>query len=362
MTYRDTLSRSAKDSRVLPPRGAAYGFTLVELLVVIAIIGILIALLLPAVQSAREAARRSQCVNNLKQMGLAIHNYHDTRGHLPPMRIEDHQATWSMLILPYMEEGAAASQWDNCLGCFYDQPHATRTSIIPGYYCPSQQHDILLLRRIPNDSMHGHPRRDPETGDMYAGSISDYRAVSGSTCPRTVRNPVTGRNVTMTFGDFAGNSGMFVDGAMPQARRPIVYKSDAGNNGRQVKSFRAVTGLKHITDGTSKTLMVGEVSLSLALNAQAYNGDSLPGWPIGTGQNNDDNGVGAKGFCEDCTSEDGDNGFGAGHPGICNFVLCDASVQTISTDTSLTVMGNMATRNGEEVYDLQAGTGQSCFP
>jgi len=79
-------------------------FTLVELLVVIAIIGILVALLLPAIQAAREAARRSQCMNNLKQIGLATHGFHDSRKALPPFRVMDHQQTWLVLILPYLEE------------------------------------------------------------------------------------------------------------------------------------------------------------------------------------------------------------------------------------------------------------------
>src|SRR5882724_1366526 len=84
-------------------RGSA--FTLVELLVVIAIIGILVALLLPAIQAAREAARRSQCQNNLKQIGLAITNYESATKTLPPGAFLGEGSAWSAFILPYLEEG-----------------------------------------------------------------------------------------------------------------------------------------------------------------------------------------------------------------------------------------------------------------
>ena len=91
--------------RLGPYRLGREGFTLVELLVVIAIIGVLVAMLLPAVQAAREAARRASCQNNLRQVGLALHNYHDQFGILPPRRIVSPLHNWVTLILPQFEQG-----------------------------------------------------------------------------------------------------------------------------------------------------------------------------------------------------------------------------------------------------------------
>ncbi len=111
-------------------------FTLVELLVVIAIIGILVALLLPAVQAAREAARRAQCINNMKQVGIAMHLYHDAEKTLPGGAISCCFGTWANELLPYLEEGNLASTW---AGGTYtsaaNQPLMARR--IAAYTCPS---------------------------------------------------------------------------------------------------------------------------------------------------------------------------------------------------------------------------------
>ena len=89
------------------------GFTLIELLVVIAIIAVLISLLLPAVQSAREAARRAQCINNMKQIGLAMHNYESTHGSFAPGKKGCCWGTWPVFILPYLEAGNTFNAWNN---------------------------------------------------------------------------------------------------------------------------------------------------------------------------------------------------------------------------------------------------------
>lgn len=156
------------------------GFTLVELLVVIAIIGILVALLLPAIQAAREAARRTQCNNNLKQIGIALQNYHDTYKTFPPVAVfgkygrypdvppnpspaPAYNHTWCLMILPFMEQQPLYDSVDKNLRV-WDQP--IRSTVVPAFLCPSDDgfgerpsdtHGIAVTHYVASEGYHWWP-------------------------------------------------------------------------------------------------------------------------------------------------------------------------------------------------------------
>src|SRR6476646_10057841 len=134
-------------------RIARTGFTLVELLVVIAIIGILVAFLLPAVQAAREASRRSQCQNNLKQIGLAVQNHDDAKRVFPMgrNRIDQKAVSWAFFLLPYMEETAIYNSWNPNVEVFQDPNNATMRTPIESYACPSRRR-AAADRNFDNDN------------------------------------------------------------------------------------------------------------------------------------------------------------------------------------------------------------------
>jgi prepilin-type N-terminal cleavage/methylation domain-containing protein len=179
-----SISKRAGSSRFGAAGGAPrVGFTLVELLVVIAIIGILIALLLPAVQAAREAARRTQCNNNLKQIGLALHNYHDSHKTFPPDAVwgafvaaaptaqqNPYHTTWLLAILPYLEQQPLYDTVDFELP-MYGQP-VTSTQL-GALQCPSDdQLDLVALGGVRHELgwVHGvHPSVGGHVGPVLPG-------------------------------------------------------------------------------------------------------------------------------------------------------------------------------------------------
>ncbi len=155
----------------MPRRISRRGFTLIELLVVIAIISTLIGMLLPAVQKAREAASRASCANNIKQLGLAMHNYENAQSRLPPTRTGLAMSTWSVLILPQMEQDNLYRTW-NLSQIYYYQSTTARLSPVKSYFCPSRR----TAAETQAGTISGDVPSDPAWGILghVPGAMSDY--------------------------------------------------------------------------------------------------------------------------------------------------------------------------------------------
>jgi prepilin-type N-terminal cleavage/methylation domain-containing protein/prepilin-type processing-associated H-X9-DG protein len=282
------------------------GFTLVELLVVIAIIGVLVALLLPAVQAAREAARRMSCTNNLKQLGIATQAHHDAYKTLPHAgahwlytptftnlipQVKDKQfGSVFYQLLPYMELQAIFEGSNATANTEVAKSAAVAGSIVPPLFCPS--------------------RRSPQ----FFNSNYTQWVGSGQSSAYTLKAPYNLGSVKAAGTDYAASN--FIN------RGAIVHFEPA------TSGAISLIGLQHIVDGTSVTILYGEKRLNIrSLNAGTQNDDN-EGWSAGW----DDDGMRHTGRkpLPDHPTAGGDNRFGSAHSSSFNVVMCDGSVKTFS--------------------------------
>lgn len=293
------------------------GFTLIELLVVIAIIAILIGLLLPAVQKIREAANRMKCSNNLKQIGLASHNFHDTYQFLPPAFIGDNSeglngwATWGALLLPYIEQTAQYNLWD-VRYLASEQPLAAVQTQVNIYACPSRPVPVLSV---------GDFRPEGASLTDYAASFGTHAAYTSSTGAIIPNQP-------------------FV--AIDSAGRP--YLTQWGGQ----------TNFASITDGTSNTSMFGEKSI----RPNSLRGKNEDRSVFGGNRNNTRRMMGISNVNGDArpllppnnqTLPFANSSFGGPHTGVTNFVFVDGSVRSLRTSTDINVLTAIVTRAGGEL-------------
>jgi prepilin-type N-terminal cleavage/methylation domain-containing protein len=299
-------------------RRARLGFTLVELLVVIAIIGVLVALLLPAVQAAREAARRMKCQNHLKQIGLGLHNYHDTMGALPSGGAGTRSTAASndgmgfhVAILPYVEQGALALRFDLTKPYNATPNKALGALRVPFYLCPT--------------------------------AINLYTENSGENSP-------TGEKGWTTH--YHGNMG---PNDLTNKRYEIKPSSNGGQSLQGVLGCDSKVRLAEITDGTSNTFMVGETSWTRG-NPQGFP-VGYRVWHRGCNTNNAlacgscrnvANGLGTVWSGGGSTAAYNNFSFGGIHPSATNFLFCDASTRSISNEIPLGVLMATASRDGGE--------------
>jgi prepilin-type N-terminal cleavage/methylation domain-containing protein/prepilin-type processing-associated H-X9-DG protein len=304
--------------------GQPRGFTLVELLVVIAIIGILVALLLPAIQAAREAARRTQCVNTLKQWGLSMQMYHDVKKRLPYGCTFTPRQSWVMHVWPYIEETSLAEA-NNIKVDFWVPPVTIEYTLeglgckyVPLYYCPSDQQGV------------------DQFDDRYSRRRGNYVVNWGVTeFARVVRDK-----------DLQGIA-------------PFSHIDGRTSTPRKV-SFN------DITDGTAKTLMMSEYLMAHSPKDNDWRGDiqnnegvfrfhtmDTPNSSVadvvanGWFQNTGDPAMPAVAGAFDRQR----NASRSRHPGGVNALLCDGSVDFYSNDIALNAWKALGTMNGEETID-----------
>jgi prepilin-type N-terminal cleavage/methylation domain-containing protein/prepilin-type processing-associated H-X9-DG protein len=350
------------------------GFTLIELLVVIAIIAVLIALLLPAVQAAREAARRSQCVNNLKQLALAVQNYHDTDTALPPhgANVQTNMNDFSMKvrILPFIEQGAIFNAYNQSFGFNAAQNGTSTGTTIRAYLCPSDNNTVL--RAAANFS--------GDFGDTnYYNNLGTLLSLNGGTFdgPAYMLGAPYGPTVTLArITDGTSNTAIFSENLMGN--------SSSGQNSSSGAGFPGAGSLYVMTTSITTTSPPvpnqGNVGANMqfisntycprAAKLSTYSNNGFSWASSGSGEGGGYSHVQTPGQrnCwgsnQDSNSPNGASGnqyqYGnlitakSNHSGGVNMAFLDGSVKFIKTSVSPATYAALGTVAGGEVIDVSS--------
>jgi prepilin-type N-terminal cleavage/methylation domain-containing protein/prepilin-type processing-associated H-X9-DG protein len=281
------------------------GFTLIELLVVIAIIAILVGMLLPAIQKVRESAARSKCQNNLKQIGVAMHSYHDALGSLPPGgETTGNFYGWTYLILPQMDNDPLYKQFQANTGAYSAAANLDTAQYRPAFYvCPS--------------------------GNTFFTGNTSENATSGAKGP-----------TAHYYGNMGPTGSPYTETGTGNAHISLSGPLGAGTKVR----------FAQITDGMPSTFLVGEISMTDKLN----NGYRI--WTRGCNSNT----------CQSCknvtnalnttlydnSGNFNDISFGSNHSQGANFVMCDGSVRFVTNSVDFTLYKATASIEGQEAATI----------
>jgi len=308
------------------------GFTLVELLVVIAIIGILVSLLLPAVQAAREAARRNSCQNNLKQLGLAAHNFHDTFNKFPssvrPAGLTPLPRIAGLtFLLPFVEQGTLYDHYDQPVNWHHPRTLPVVSTQVTGYLCPSTPEPKRL---------DGLPEANPWINDINA--VTDY----SPTISVDQRLKAAGLVTEAGPGILTKNGEPRMADVTDGLSNTILYAESAGRPYVYRKGKR-VDGLPNVRVNAGGW---ARPASDFSVDGSSYDGLLLPG-PCAINCTNGED-VGSSVFPHPYYGSEGTSEVYAFHPGGAQFTLGDGSVRFISQTIPIATFAQLVTRSGAE--------------